>query len=208
MREVCLNCSSMTYTLYQNSESLREAQLKYYRLNGLPEDGGEGDPWARYKLGTFILTAFPNFNHRMEAIRRHDVHHILNDLDASNLGEGLIAAWELGSGCGKYWLSWFMESQAFWYGIIVARAETWKLFLNGRRSRNFYHEPFTPEIFNHTVGYWRKKFLAKENPRVEISDYAAFAGCLALGTAAMAIFIPIMTFFSVVGALRGEARRV
>ena len=81
--------------LYTDNQTLAEALQSYYAQNGLPSDGGIADRWARYRFGSLQSIAFPNFELRNEALRRHDIHHIINNLDTSPKGEGLVAAWEL-----------------------------------------------------------------------------------------------------------------
>lgn len=200
---------SMAHLIYQDSEILSEARAKYLKLNGLPPDGGVNDRWARYKMGSKVLIAFPNFRHRVDAIGRHDIHHILKDLDASNLGEGLIGAWELGSGCGRYWISWFMESQALIYGLVAAPRRTWAHFLNGRHSRNFFHEPLSEAVFNQSVGSLRAQMLPSPTQRLtaRARDFIALLACALLGLVSMAIFVPIATFFSVVGPVFDDHSR-
>lgn len=193
----------MGHLLYQDFELVRDAQAKYFQTNNFPADGGSTDKWARYKLGPFFLKAFPNFNHRVQAIVRHDIHHVVNDLDASNLGEGLIAGWELGSGCGKYWISWFMESQGLWFGILLAPRQTWSRFLIGRHSRNFFNDSFSDEILDQTVGDLRKRLLPPEAViiKARLKDRFAFLGYSLLGLCSMLVFFPIVLFFTIFSLL-------
>jgi hypothetical protein len=192
--------------LYKDSDLVQAALSRYYEMNALPADGGITDKWAKYKIGPFNLIGFPNFAHRMQAIRRHDVHHIVNNLDTSALGEGLIAAWELGSGCGKYWISWCMEPQALWWGILMAPRKTFSLFVLGRHSQNFFHINFENEFLNKTVGDLRKALLPENatSLKTSIKDYFVFAACSLLGIFMIIIFIPIFTIFSLFGLLKGQ----
>jgi hypothetical protein len=145
--------------IYSDGEKVSMARESYFSANGIPLDGGIHDKWARYKIGPFSLIGFPNFPHRMDAILLHDLHHIALNLDTSALGEGLIAAWELGSGCGRYWISWCMEPQALWWGILMAPRKTFTLFILGRKSRNFFHEPVPANFLDLTVGQLRRQLL-------------------------------------------------
>jgi len=182
---------------YSSSMTVQDALRKYYLDNQIPLDGGGGEKWATYKIGPFQIVAFPNFAHRMSAIARHDVHHVVNQLETTSLGEGLIAAWELGSGCGKYWISWCMEPQALWWGILMAPRRTFSLFLLGRRSRNFYHEKFDSETLNLSVGQVRTFLLPKQIPSFRLIDGVAFFAAAILGLFMIAVFIPIYLFFSI-----------
>lgn len=187
--------------LYEDSEPLSTALTRYYSMNGLPADGGITDKWSRYKIGGFELIAFPNFPHRVRAILRHDVHHILNNLDTSSLGEGLIAAWELGSGCGRYWISWCMEPQALWWGLLYAPKKTFQYFANGRQSKNFFNETFPLTSSEVTVGELRKQLLPENFAASSLRDLPTFVLCAGLGVIMIAVFIPIFIFFTLWGLL-------
>lgn len=187
--------------LYDDTIRVESALINYYQLNNLPADGGVTEKWAKYKFGPFFLIAFPNFNLRNEAIRRHDVHHILLNLDTSSLGEGLIAAWELGSGCGKYWISWCMESQALWWGILFAPIKTMQLFVLGRHSRNYFYEPFSIEVLNKTVGKLREEFLPVSQPTLQLIDILLFVFFALCGLILIPGFFIVVFIFSVIGLI-------
>lgn len=193
--------------LYPDSESIQAARARYYEMNGLPTDGGSQDKWARYKLGNLELIAFPNFQHRIEALSRHDIHHIINNIDTSPLGEGLIGAWEMGAGCGPYWISWCMESQAMVSGLFIAPKKVFELFLNGRNSKSLYHRSIGDEVAAMTVGEMRKKLLPPASSKISatLADSVLFVAASILGIAMLAVFIPIFIVFGILGktVLRG-----
>lgn len=195
--------------LYQDSETLFSARAKYLHMNGLPPDGGVTDKWARYKFGSRELVAYPNFQHRAQALARHDLHHIVNNLDTTSLGEGLIAAWELGSGCGRYWISWCMEPQALWWGILMAPRKTFGLFLRGRHSRNLFHEAYSEDLLSKTVGELRELLLPKANLpfRATLADVFVFLGVAILGLMMIALFIPTVMVFSLIGGVDSLLKR-
>lgn len=118
---------------------MREARQRYFQENGLPEDGGEAARWVRVQFGPLLLL-FPNSKSRVRSLIRHDLHHIANDCDTSLIGEGLVAAWELGKGCGNHPVAWFLQLQALWWGILFAPRRAFAAYLKGRQSRNLYHE--------------------------------------------------------------------
>ena len=193
--------------LYSDSELLGEGLRRYYEANNLPPDGGKKDPWARYQFGPLHAIAFPNFSLRDEALRRHDIHHVLSNLDTSPRGEGMIAAWELGSGCGRYWISWFMESQALWWGILLAYRETLGLFCLGRHSNNYFHLELGENIEKQAIGDLRKKVLPeKREMSLGIIDLALFLLTAIFGLFCLTVFVPVATFFTVFGFIIGESR--
>jgi hypothetical protein len=189
--------------IYLDEEPILDARKRYFMANGIPADGGASEKWARYKIGSLSLIAFPNFQHRMDAIVRHDLHHIILNLDTTSLGEGLIAAWELGSGCGGYWISWCLESQALWWGVILAPQKTFDLFVLGRHSKNYFHEALPEDLSQRTVGESRQQILPLEinslTPRA--SDWIQFIIYCVVGISLILIFTPVFLFFTVVGAL-------
>lgn len=191
---------------YHDNELLSDGLSRYYKSNGLPSGGGLDDRWARYKFGPIQAIAFPNFKLRNEALLRHDIHHIMNNLDTSPKGEGLIAAWELGSGCGKFWISWFMESQALWWGILLSPRQALAFFALGRRSLNYFQNEMGPDLNSKTVGEIRAKMLPHTSLDLNLRDIIRFSLVALLGIFSMFIFIPIATFFTVIGFLIGVSR--
>ena len=187
--------------LYRDSETIASALSKYYEINGLPADGGGRDKWARYKIGPFLLIGFPNFSHRMQAIARHDIHHVLNNFDTSSLGEGLIAAWELGSGCSKYWISWCMEPQALWWGIIFAPRLAFRNFIIGRNSKNLFTEANIEKHLSKTVGDLRSEFLPNRQVEAHVLDFFLFFLSGLLGVLMILLFIPLFSFFTLLGLI-------
>jgi hypothetical protein len=189
--------------IYSDTENVGDARARYFSSNGIPLDGGIHDKWARYKILSFSLIGFPNFQHRMEAILRHDLHHVVLNLDTSSLGEGLIAAWELGSGCGRYWISWCMEPQALWWGILMAPKKTFSLFVLGRNSKNFFHEKLPNNVLNQTVGDLRRQLLPSSHANLNtgIVECLQFVGCSILGVFMIIVFTPVFLFFTTLGLL-------
>lgn len=189
--------------IYENSETIQVALKKYYQLNSIPLDGGLSDKWARYKFGPLTIVGFPNFDHRRDAIVRHDLHHIILNLDTTLRGEGLIAAWELGSGCGPYWISWCMEPQALWWGILLEPKKTWELFLKGQNDNNFFHQNVPEGLLEKSVGEIRRLIQAEHhvpnNTKNLFFSFISFFGVSLLGLLMILLFIPIFAFFGVLG---------
>jgi hypothetical protein len=184
--------------LYDDSMRVSDARAKYFKLNGLPPDGGVTDKWARYKILGRELVAFPNFKARNEALLRHDLHHIVNNLDTSNLGEGLIAAWELGAGCGGYWVATVLNAQALWWGILLSPRNTFRHFLDGRNSRSLYHNPKLGRELEMTVGQLREELRPKRPELISgsMNDGISFLSYALLGLILFPIFFAIVFLFS------------
>lgn len=186
------------------TETLSDKLLAFYKANNLPLDGGVSDKWGRYSIGRLSFVVFPNFKHRVESIIRHDLNHIVNELGTSPLEEGMIAAFEVGSGCRKYWFSWFMECQALWFGIVLGPRLTWEYFLRGRASKNFYQYSSGPMLEKELAKPFRgvqNNLVVFEKTRGCFVDAALFIFYLSLGIVFTVIFIPIVVFFGILGLI-------
>lgn len=194
-------------TIYDNSESMKEARARYYQTVGFSDYGDVSDIWVRYKFGRWILIAFPNFDHRRYGILRHDLHHIINDLDTSILGEGLLAGWEIGSGFGHCWLARCVEPQALWWGLWHDAKKTYEYFLAGRQSKNLYLAKSLDEYLELSVGEARAA-LRNKHAHSKISDILLFAFYALFGGLMFAIFLPIYLFFIFWGFAFGLNKRL
>lgn len=93
--------------------------------------------WAVYPVGP-LTVVFPNFAARGRALSLHDLHHALTGYDTTIVGEAELGGFELASGCGRHWVSWVLQHEAFTVGLLLAPRRTCRAFLRGRRSRNLY----------------------------------------------------------------------
>src|SRR4051812_17637276 len=92
-------------TNYDPSLTLRAARDAYFTANGFGADGGYAAAWVDFKLGPVPLP-FPNTASRVRAVGYHDLHHVLTGYRTDTVGEFLIAAWELGAGCERFFTAW------------------------------------------------------------------------------------------------------
>lgn len=117
---------------YDDNLSVKEARAIYFALFGLGE-GGYTDPWVRVKLGP-IPFGFPNTQARITAVKRHDLHHVATGYDANWTGEAEIGAWEIASGCGRFYAAWILNLYAFGAGLFLCPRAILRAFLKGRRN--------------------------------------------------------------------------
>jgi hypothetical protein len=165
----------MVFTvIYNPNQTVREARDEYYRRNGIAADGGAREWIGRADFGPITLYV-PNFKARVAALQRHDLHHILLDADTSMKGEAKVGGFEVGAGCGKFWVAWALEPQAVAYGLILNPRETWKSFLLGRKSKSLYLESFWTEWLDKTVGQLREEILAKKIAEATVAEITQFA---------------------------------
>jgi len=104
--------------------------FKYYKENGIPENGGYDKDTFEMKVFGINLT-IPNPQFRKEAIHIHDIQHILNDCDTSWKGEGFISGWELSTGMWKYFPLGLLSLWAMGYSLWIHPRAVIKGFKKG-----------------------------------------------------------------------------
>lgn len=118
--------------------TVREARRRFFAANGFAPDGGYDDDWADAEFGPLAYRV-PNLRARGEALRVHDLHHLVTGYSTDWRGEAQISAWELGSGWGRYPYAWIIALFGFVSGLLGLPADTLRAFVRGRRSRgNLY----------------------------------------------------------------------
>jgi hypothetical protein len=136
---------------------LRDALQLYFAQYHF-KDGGYNDRWFKIKLGP-VLIPLPNIKARVAAVKIHDVHHVLTGYRADWKGEVEIAGWELASGCGRYWVAWLLNSEAFVIGLFLYPRAVFAAFRKGRTvGRNLYHGTvYDDALLSTTVGELRRR---------------------------------------------------
>lgn len=115
-----------------------EALARHYVEHGLPPDGGESERWFRIRIGPWVLP-LPNPPARRKAVFYHDVTHVLTGYNTVfSEGEMLIAGHELGSGCGRFWIAWWINLGMFTLGVLVRPRSLFEAFSRGRRAASVY----------------------------------------------------------------------
>src|SRR5262245_11460181 len=104
---------------YPETMTMREARRVYFDANGFGETGGYDDAWVDFKLGP-IPMPFPNTKSRLEAVRYHDLHHLLTGYDTDIIGEFEIAAWEIAAGCKGFPAAWVLNLSAMAGGLFLS----------------------------------------------------------------------------------------
>jgi hypothetical protein len=90
--------------MYADASTVREAREQYFTANGF-SDATYTESWAKIKVGP-VPIVFPNTKSRKAALPIHDLHHIATGYPTTITGEGEIAAFEIGGGCGNYPAAW------------------------------------------------------------------------------------------------------
>lgn len=149
--------------IYPDDLTLHEARDLYFRKNGF-DDRTYTDSWVRLPvLGRTLY--LPNIGARKKAVRLHDIDHVLTEYPTNWLGEFEISAYELGTGCGRYWAAWLINMQAVVLGALRAPKALIRAFARGRRSRGVYGFPSERPLLQKRVGELRAETTA---PRASI----------------------------------------
>jgi ubiquinone biosynthesis protein Coq4 len=112
---------------------------------------------VRLKARGLTVFVFPNTSARRRAVRLHDIHHVLTEYETTWAGEAEIAAWELASGCGRYWAAWILDLEAMAVGLLIAPRRVLAAFRRGRKSDNLYRGTWSDELLDERVGDLRRR---------------------------------------------------
>lgn len=124
--------------IYDGNMTIAEG-LAYYLLRYCLGDGGYTNRWFKINFFWKFTLVLPNISNRREAVKFHDLHHVLTEYETGLKGEAEIGAWEIASGCGKYWAAWILNMGSLSYGFVLYPRAVYKAFIRGRQSKNLYH---------------------------------------------------------------------
>jgi len=132
-------------------DALQSYFSKYHFVNG-----GYDLKWFKIKFGP-VFIPLPNTKGRIDAVKIHDIHHLLTEYPATLKGEAQIGAWEIASGCGKYYAAWILNFGSLLYGIFFFPSAVYEAFIRGKRCRaNLYTKiSYDEKLLNQTVGALR-----------------------------------------------------
>ncbi|CAN5924838.1 hypothetical protein BH11MYX4_BH11MYX4_69200 [soil metagenome] len=192
---------------YPPDLTMRAARALYFENNGFGADGGYGAAWVDFKLGPLPFP-FPNTPQRIDAVKFHDLHHVLTGYDTDFPGELEISAWEIAAGCKGYAAAWVLNLGGMAAGLFTCPVRVLDAFARGRRSRTLYGESFDP-LLEQTVGALRADHVAEGSPRPSVADALRFAlACvagLAVGLTLFALVVPLVPVGLVMSWLRRRA---
>lgn len=140
------------------------------------ENGGYHLKWFKIKIGP-VFIPLPNIKARVDAVKIHDIHHILTEYTATIKGEAEIGAWELASGCGKYWAAWLLNLGSFFYGLFFFPKSLLNAFLKGRQITKslYYNTDYNEKLLNKKVGELRQAIGVNQLRKIKPGAYFAFA---------------------------------
>lgn len=162
---------------YDDGLKIKDALQLYFSRHHFV-NGGYDLKWFRIKVGS-VFIPLPNTKDRIAAVKIHDIHHVLTEYTATLRGEAEIGAWEIASGCGKYYVAWLLNFGSFFYGLFFFPAPLLKAFLLGRKCKtNFYHNvSYDDLLLNRTVGELRNMLGLHEHQKNFFADYFYFMLC-------------------------------
>lgn len=162
-------------TTYEDELSMADARQRYFTSNGF--DGSYSERWVKLKAGPITLY-LPNAPGRVRAVKLHDLHHVATEYQTTWTGEAEIAAWEIASGCGRFFWAWFLNLSALAIGVAIAPCAVFRAFVRGRHTGNLYRATGASRdaILERSVGAARRDLgLDQPIPPPRLSDILAFS---------------------------------
>lgn len=141
--------------IYDGNMTIAEG-LAYYLLRYCLGDGGYTNRWFKINFFWKFTLVLPNISNRREAVKFHDLHHVLTEYDTGIKGEAEIGAWEIASGCGKYWAAWLLNMGSLSYGFVLYPKAVYRAFIRGRHSKSLnYGFAYADPLLNTSVAEMR-----------------------------------------------------
>jgi len=171
--------------------TMLEARSQYFQENHFGADGGYREKWVELALGP-VHIAFPNSAARIEAVRFHDLHHLVTGYRTDFVGESEIAAWELAAGCKSMAAAWVLNLQALSVGVFIAPRRIFRAFVRGRRSDTFYAQDFD-RLLAATVAEGRTlaRLDQADGGRTTLADRALFGATVGIGVALLPLMLAL-----------------
>lgn len=114
-----------------------QALNQFYADSGFEADTGKRPAFVDVFVGC-LLIPLPNIETRRAYIKYHDLHHVITGFNASQVGEGEVSAWELGTGSFLHPVLMFMNLIAISTALAVSPLRVVRAYLLGCKSRNLY----------------------------------------------------------------------
>jgi hypothetical protein len=164
--------------------TLREALGQHLAENGFAPDGGLSDRWTFVRFGPIPICIW-NTPARKRAAPFHDLNHVVSGYGNDAVGEAEIGAWELASGCKRYFAAWVLNWSVFLLGLRSPR-RMFAAFVRGRRTKNLYGSD-TDRLLDLPLGVVRSELELDRQVRPSGADLVLFAGAVLLSPLAGAI---------------------
>lgn len=186
------------------NQTPREILNKFYTENNLELDGGNSLSYVKINLAPKFSFYFPNFDSRRKAVIKHDIHHLLTGYKTTLKEEAEISAWEIASGCKKYWAAFFINTSGMMIGIPINFWKTLKAFARGRKTKNLYSDEITTEqVLDMRVEELQKQFLLdkfEKDTNPNFTDFLLFAAFSLYGlvfSILSIVLLPLIVIYSI-----------
>ncbi len=158
-----------------NDDLILKDALQIYFSKYHFENGGYHLKWFKIKVGAVFIPLL-NIKARVDAVKIHDIHHILTEYKATLKGEAEIGAWEIASGCGRYYVAWLLNFGSFFYGLFFFPKALLHAFLKGRQvlKNLYYNTPYDEKLLNKKVGDLRDIVGVNIFKKIVLTDYTIF----------------------------------
>ncbi len=165
---------------YPDDISLREARERYFRRAGFSAETYV-EPCLHLPVGKLVVR-LPNLKARRDAVRVHDLNHILGGFGTDWLGEAMVGGFELGMGAGHYWIGWMLDASALTIGLVRAPRAVLGAFARGRAARASTFRvipdvsaPAYDAVLDGTVGEFRALIGAPDDADITATDVLKLA---------------------------------
>jgi len=183
----------------------RASLQQFYQENDLGADGGFDSASVKIKMAPNFHIYFPNFDARRKAVVLHDIHHLVTGYEASSIiGESEISAWEIASGCKKYWAAFMIDVHGVLIGLPIHPLRVLRAFARGRRTINLYHDILPQEQALDTDIEQLKKMLKLDvhgkNTPPNFADVMLFLGFLVFAvfySIASLLLLPVLILYTI-----------
>jgi len=147
--------------------NIDKALKVFYEESGFEVESGKRPAFVEVFVGCMLIP-LPNVDTRRKYIKYHDLHHIINEYDVTQVGEGEVSAWELGTGSLLHPILMFMNLIAISTALAVSPRRVFKAYLIGCKSKNLYCPKVRKRIDSGELDYI--KDLKKEFVNCRCSD--------------------------------------
>ena len=185
------------------NSTIAQVLPEFYEKYDLKEDGGMDDDTVKIVLYKNICFYLPNIGDRKKAVLKHDIHHIITGYKSDFKGETEIGAWEVSSGCKKYWVAWVLDLAGMITGLPFNLRGVFNAFVTGQRTRNLYDNAIPDEVaLSMTIDELREKLglNADFQKRVTARELLFFVFWVALGGLYMllySLFLPFIILYTI-----------
>jgi hypothetical protein len=198
------------YPEFPVTNVIEEVLPAFYNKYDLGRDGGISADEVKIIFYKNIYLYIPNINARKKAVLKHDIHHIVTGYTSDFKGETEISAWEIASGCKRYWAAAALDLSGMTLGFLFNLRGVFRAFVIGKRTRNLYDNAIPDnEVVKMTIGELRARLgldattHCKPTIKVLISFlWWEFKGAIYIILSAL--LLPLLIIYTIVIAMRKQ----